>query len=465
MGRRERPVDPNAGPVQRFAFELRKLRTNCGRPTYRAMADKVSYSAPALSSAAAGERLPSLAVTLAYVTACGGDAEEWETRWREVTQELAGQVVEDGAISPYRGLARYEPDDARWFFGRDRLVDELTALVAAHQFVSLVGASGSGKSSLLRAGLIARLRNERPLPEPVAAIRIFTPGERPMRHASLLKPAEGIGDTIIVVDQFEELFTACTNRREQTHFIALLLSVRGAKSRVRVVVSVRADFYGRCAEHADLAAAMGQAHLLVGPMDTQEVRDAIVKPATASGLIVERSLTTLLVEEIASEPAALPLLSHVLLETWRRRRSRSLTLEGYERAGGMQGALAQTAEDVFAELSPTQAKHARRVFLRLIVPGEGAPTQPGRPNVRRSSACNRTTSRSCSNALPTPASSLSTAPLSRSPTRPSCGRGPDCASGSRRVATHYGFTTAWPTPRMPGTSCTTTQMRSIEAPS
>ncbi|MGV9311162.1 nSTAND1 domain-containing NTPase [Streptomyces sp. NPDC003691] len=158
MGRREKPLDPAAGPVQRFAHELRELRRRAGGPTYRDMARSSPYTAPTLSAAAAGERLPSLAVALAYVSACGagGRAAEWELRWREAAAD-GGPGPDDGP-GPYPGLARYGPEDSGRFFGREDLVAELLALTRRHRFAALVGASGSGKSSLLRAGLIPAVR-------------------------------------------------------------------------------------------------------------------------------------------------------------------------------------------------------------------------------------------------------------------------------------------------------------------
>ncbi|MGY0058296.1 nSTAND1 domain-containing NTPase [Streptomyces sp. LZ34] len=379
MGRRESPLDPNAGPVQRFAYELRKLRSEAGAPTYRAMAQRVPYSLTTLSRAAAGEQLPSLPVTLAYVEACGGERAHWEERWREAEAEATGLPPEDDdATPPYRGLARFEPGDHERFFGRERLVSDLLELVRESRFAAVFGPSGSGKSSLLRAGLIPALRDgtAAPLPRP-SVIRVLTPGDRPLRtHADALGPKLGPkgdhGDTWIVVDQFEEVFTLCQDPAERAEFIERLLSAQDEDSRLRVVIGVRADFFGRCAEHRELTAALRGATLLVGTMGRAELREAIVKPAAAEGLIVERALTARIVEEVVDEPGGLPLMSHALLETWRRRRSRALTVEAYEAAGGVHGAIALTAERVYEELSERQAEAARRIMLRLITPGEGA---------------------------------------------------------------------------------------------
>ncbi|MEU7583554.1 hypothetical protein AB0B50_38950 [Streptomyces sp. NPDC041068] len=384
MGRREKPVDPAEGPVQRFAFELRKLRQEAGAPTYRAMAQSAEYSVTALAYAVAGEKLPSLPVALAYAGACGGDPEEWERRWREAAQEEAALPPEgdETAEPPYRGLARYEPGDRALFFGRSQLTNTLVRLVGEHRFTAIVGPSGSGKSSLLRAGLIPALRQGTSPQAPLAGIRILTPGAHPVQaHASALRPKDGQGDTLVVVDQFEEVFTLCRDPGERAQFIEQLLAAQDPAGRLRVVLGVRADFYGRFLEHGQLAAAAQEASLPVGPMTPAELREAIVKPAAAQGLIVERALTARLIDEVADEPGALPLLSHALLETWRRRKGRSLTVQAYEASGGVTGALARTAEDLYTQLPADHADLTRRILLRLIAPGDGV------PDTRRPIAC------------------------------------------------------------------------------
>ncbi|MFD0412265.1 hypothetical protein [Streptomyces sp. NPDC127108] len=372
MGRKENPVDPSAGPVQQFAFELRKLRQEADSPTYRQMARSARYSVTALSQAAAGTALPSLAVTLAYVRACGGNVPQWERRWKEAHEATALAEPREGRMQPpYQGLARFEPDDHDRFFGRDTLVDVARALMSEHRFTAVLGPSGSGKSSVLRAGLIPALRAGA---DGLAAIRILTPGEHPLRtHAPALHPADSDADTVVIVDQFEEVFTLCHDPAERTAFIERLLTSRDPDSRLRVVIAVRADFYGRCAERRTLANALTASSLLVGPMSEAELREVVVKPAQAVGLIVERDLTARLISEIKDEPGGLPLLSHVLLETWRRCRGRALTMEAYEAAGGLHGAIAQTAETIHTQFTEAQADLARLLLLRLITPGEGAP--------------------------------------------------------------------------------------------
>lgn len=194
MGRPERPLDPESGPVQRLACELRELRRTAGGPSYRAMAETAGFSATTLSQAAAGERLPSLAVVEGYVRACGGDPGQWAPRWEEAEAERAGSPPgeEPEGPAPYRGLVRFEPDHRHLFFGRDRVVAEVGELVCDHRFAVLFGPSGSGKSSLLRAGLIPRLQQEIADRDHPAALRILTPGPTPATsYGHLLAPARG----------------------------------------------------------------------------------------------------------------------------------------------------------------------------------------------------------------------------------------------------------------------------------
>ncbi|MGW6268912.1 nSTAND1 domain-containing NTPase [Streptomyces sp. NPDC055060] len=375
MGRPETDIDPGLGPVQRFAFELRKLRQEAGGITYRQMARRVEVSVSTLSRAANGEQLPSLPVALAYVRACDGEEQAWEERWREAVSDQARAAdlgAEETAPSPYRGLTRFDVGDAELFFGRGKVTDALVHAVAQHRVFAVFGPSGSGKSSLLRAGLIPRLRGLDG-PQRPAAVRILTPGEHPLRtHDTVCAPAPGPGDTWLVVDQFEEVFTLCRDPGERAGFLARLLAAAEPANRLRVVLGVRADFYGRCAEHRELAEALREANLLVGPMSPAELREAVVRPAQSAGLIVERELTARLVQEADGEPGGLPLLSHALRETWRRRQGRALTMDAYDAAGGLHGAIAQTAEEIYTGLSSDHAELARLILLRLITPGDGS---------------------------------------------------------------------------------------------
>ncbi|MBB5896048.1 hypothetical protein ACFFS4_24945 [Kutzneria kofuensis] len=359
MPRAERPLELDGSALAEFAADLRKLREQAGRPPYRELAARAHFSHTTLSDAAGGRRVPSLAVTLAFVRCCGGDAAEWERRWRALRAELdARSAAPDDAVAgaPYVGLASYEVADADRYVGREQLVSDLAARVRRQPFTAVFGPSGSGKSSALRAGLIPALSGDR-------RVVLCTPGADPM--AAL----DGTADAdVIVVDQFEELFTLCGDESERERFIAALLDAADER---HVVIGVRADFYPHCAQHSGLVAAMRDAQVTVGPMTTDELRRAIVAPAARAQCSVEGALLATLMSEAAGRPAILPLLSHALLETWRRRAGAKLTLAGYESAGGIAHALARTADSVFDGFSNAQQKIARDLFVRLCVLGEG----------------------------------------------------------------------------------------------
>ncbi|WP_431919254.1 hypothetical protein [Micromonospora wenchangensis] len=375
-------MDPGEGPAQRFAVALRKLRQSAGNPTYRVLAKRAHYSATTLAQAAAGDRLPTLAVAVAYARACDGDPEEWTARWRSAVAELdattspaTGASDQVGDRPPYLGLAAYGPDDADLFCGRDRLVADLTDRLARHRFVALVGPSGSGKSSLLRAGLLPAWRADEDL-----RTVVITPGAHPVRELAdnPLTDADGL----LIVDQFEEVFSLCADESERETFICALLAVAGeAGGRTRVVIGVRADFYAHCTRVPELVAALQDAQLLVGPMTPEELSVAVIEPAARTGLMVEKTLVATIIAEAASRPAVLPFVSHALWETWRRRRGTGLFLAGYQAAGGLDGALAQSADRVFGELDEEHRRAVRRILLRLTALGDG--TEDTRRRVAR----------------------------------------------------------------------------------
>jgi WD40 repeat protein/class 3 adenylate cyclase len=252
-------------------------------------------------------------------------------------------------VCPYPGLPAFEVDDAARFFGRDAVITDLVARLRASGFVALVGASGSGKSSVLRAGVAAQWGS---LP-----VTVLTPEAGP---DCLVE-----GDELVIVDQLEEVFTLGTDPDRQTRFLESIIARRGP-----VAVGIRADFYGRCAEHAGFAQAVAQHHVLLGPMNDDELRQAITGPAAAAGLRIERALVDILVAEVAGEPGAMPLLSHALRATWEHRDGRTLTLDAYRETGGLRSAVAATAEQVYESLGPEARGLARRTFLALTQPGE-----------------------------------------------------------------------------------------------
>jgi DNA-binding SARP family transcriptional activator/WD40 repeat protein len=335
-----------------------------------------------------------------------------EARW--LRDEIAGGVLERQAalvqanepvvsgVCPYKGLARYEATDAPFFYGRERLVATLVARLAVDRFVGVVGASGSGKSSLVRAGLLPAL-SAAALPGSDAwPTCTFTPGEHPLRRfaealaplveipapelarrldrqpdelGSMLEAAvrgrEG-ARVVVVVDQFEEIGTLCRDQEERERFAgALVDAVTDPDIPAAVVAVVRADYYGTLTVHPELAQLFEQSQVLVGAMSDAELRRAITEPARRAGLVLEDALADAVCADAGSEPGALPLVSTAMAETWVRRDGITLTLAGYGEAGGVHGALGRLADDVYDGLGPDGQALARRLFLRLAEPGEG----------------------------------------------------------------------------------------------
>jgi WD40 repeat protein/DNA-binding SARP family transcriptional activator len=312
------------------------------------------------------------------------------------------------AVCPYKGLARFEASDAEFFFGRERLVAELVTHLVGTGLVGVVGPSGSGKSSLVRAGLLPALADGvlpgsdrwrqvlmRPGEHPMAELarvgaRPGVPGDSGGGDAAavggkadddtmpwwgagerVLRAIAGEGRLLLAVDQFEEVFTTCRDEGERAAFLAALAEAAWADRNVTVVVAVRADYYGHCAAVPALAGLLAANHMLVGPMEAAELRRAVELPARRAGLRLEPGLADAMVGEVAEEPGGLPLLSCALLESWQHRQGRTLTLAAYHQAGGVHGAVARLAERAWRQLDPGQQQTARRILLRLAGPGEG----------------------------------------------------------------------------------------------
>jgi DNA-binding SARP family transcriptional activator/class 3 adenylate cyclase/WD40 repeat protein len=334
--------------------------------------------------------------------------------FRAMRDAIAGGVFErerlaarapDGValgVCPYKGLARYEPADAPFFHGRERLVATLVARIAVDRFAGVIGASGSGKSSLVRAGLLPAL-SAGALPGSGAwPTCTFTPGEHPLRSfAEALAPLSGIPgaelarrldrqpdelgsvlDTavrgldgarvVVVVDQFEEVATVCRDQGERERFATALVDAVTDPSVPAVVVPiVRADYHRALTVHPELARLFEQSQLLVGAMGDADLRRAITEPARRAGLVLEDGLVDAVCAEAGSEPGALPLVSTAMAETWVRREDATLTLAGYSDARGVHGALARLADDVYGGLDEGGQVVSRRLFLRLAEPGEG----------------------------------------------------------------------------------------------
>jgi WD40 repeat protein/DNA-binding SARP family transcriptional activator len=289
---------------------------------------------------------------------------------REPVRPSAPAVEPSVVVCPFKGLAPFGAADAAYFFGRERLVDELLAHLAGAAFLGLVGPSGSGKSSLLQAGLLPALADGA-LPGSAGwRLQLVRPADG--TQLDLVAPEDG-ARTVVAVDQLEELFTLPSTEDERSAFLDDL--VRAALDPARrhvVVVALRADFYGRCAAYADFATLLSSNHVLLGPMKRDELARAIEQPALQAGLRVERALVDALVGDVEGEPGALPLLSTSLLELWRERDGRLLTSASYRLAGGVHGAVARLAEKAFSQLSEEERGLARAIFLRLATEEDGA---------------------------------------------------------------------------------------------
>jgi len=338
------------------------------------------------------------------------DMASWAEAARRLVDEAADVVAPSPlrsvraptASSPYKGLAAFQPEDATRFFGRDELVAVLVARLDRNRMLVVGGPSGSGKSSLVRAGLIPAMgAGALPGSErwPVA---LYTPRAGPVAelsyHVAKLARAvthrsgsldtlithdrdeiryqvdlitEASGGLLMVIDQFEELFTL-NGRQQQEEFVAMLSDlVDPSGSRLRLVLALRADFYGACATFPWLADRISTNQVLVGPMTRNELRQAIEQPALVAALRLEEGLVDAALDDGGDEPGALPLVSHAMAETWRRRHGTLLTLAAYREAGGVAGAIAKTADATYGELAEDERESCRRLMLRLVTPGEG----------------------------------------------------------------------------------------------
>ncbi|MCZ7543276.1 MAG: TIR domain-containing protein [Anaerolineae bacterium] len=315
--------------------------------------------------------------------------------------------------SPFKGLEAFQEADAPYFFGRDKLIDSLVERLRAqpgqppNRFLTLIGASGSGKSSVVRAVLIPRLRSGALPGSETWPVVIFTPGPRPLESLatrllplvggelwtlmdsldarkdrlhlaiqSLLAQASDATRVVLVVDQFEEIFTRAAEA-ERLRFLDLLLhtaTVDGGKG--LVIITLRADFYAPCTRHPELARLLEAHQVIVTPLLRNELREAISAPAEVVGLRYRDGLVDTLLDDVHGQDGALPLLQYALQELYQRREGRDLTVTAYERIGGVHGALARRAEDVFEALGPAQRDVVRRLLLRLVeVDERGEPTR------------------------------------------------------------------------------------------
>jgi ABC-type branched-subunit amino acid transport system ATPase component len=281
-------------------------------------------------------------------------------------QRALGSFEADGAVveqaCPFKGLASFDVADADDFFGREQLVAEIVARLPGATLLGVVGPSGSGKSSIVRAGLSSALAGGALPGSEHWTQTVIRPGEHPLAELERAR-TRGTGSRhLLVVDQLEEVFTICRDEDERAAFLdALIASTPGET----LVVAARADFYGRFAVLPALASSLAENHVLVGPMEADDLRRAIELPARRAGLLVEPALVDALVADVTDEPGGLPLLSTALVELWQRRDGRTLRLDTYRESGGVRGAVARLAENAYANLTAEQRAIARSILLRL----------------------------------------------------------------------------------------------------
>ncbi len=307
--------------------------------------------------------------------------------------------------NPYKGLQAFQSADYQVFFGRERatarLIERLGESGQYVRFLAIVGPSGSGKSSLVKAGLIPALwRGVLPGSEKWFVVEML-PGARPldsleialtkvaanqaknlrehlerdphglMRAAELILPNDN-SDLLLIIDQFEELFILVADETERRHFLDLLVTaVTTPRSRVRLVVTLRADFYDRPLHYPECAQLLHHRLETVLPLSAEELERAITGPAEQIGVTFEPGLVATIVSEVNYQPGALPLLQYALTELFERRQGRLLTQAAYRDIGGTVGALAKRADQVYAEMTPENQELARQIFLRLVTLGEG----------------------------------------------------------------------------------------------
>ncbi|MCV6636980.1 caspase family protein [Candidatus Albibeggiatoa sp. nov. NOAA] len=312
---------------------------------------------------------------------------------------------------PYKGLRFFDEADAKYFHGREALTEQLIDAVRSSHFLAVLGVSGSGKSSVIRAGLLHQLRLGKHLGESRDwhLCKPFTPAQnerKPLENLAqalvdddlppatrlkelesvlhfLAKGAAGLQqllDTIdaprvvLVIDQFEELFTRC-DEQDREQFLACILGVlpepNATVDKLCVILTLRADFLGKCAEqdYSGLNTYLDAHRITVTPMTEAELSDAILKPAQAVGLEVEPELVTAMLQDV--DAASLPLLEYSLWVLWEHRRVNRLTVEDYIRAGRVQGTLQQSADKAYADLSAEEQTVAQWIFLGLTQLGEG----------------------------------------------------------------------------------------------
>ena len=386
-----------------FGDLLRFLRRRVGL-TQTELAIAVGYGHTQISRLEQNLRLPDIpTIQTQFISALGlEDEPKVVARLLDLAAHVRREDAPALGLCPYKGLNYFDEADADLYVGREaltaKLVERTLSLNSNSQrFLAIVGASGSGKSSLVRSGLVPALRwnalstdwqihiltpTASPLESLAESLTVETPDSTstaifvddlardPRSLHVLAKDKLGFKKgqrLLLVIDQFEELFALCRSEEERASFISNLLTATfEPNGPVILIITLRADFYAHCASYPQLREALAQHQEYIGAMNNEELKRAVEEPAQRGRWEFEPGLIYLLLRDVGHEPGALPLLSHALLETWQRRRGRTMTLSGYASSGGVRGAIAETAETVFTDqFTHEQQAIARRIFLRL----------------------------------------------------------------------------------------------------
>ncbi|MCC5665909.1 caspase family protein [Nostoc sp. CHAB 5784] len=293
-----------------------------------------------------------------------------------------GEKIAFNQENPYRGLYAFESEQAQYFCGRDEAVRTLISRLAESRFLAVIGYSGSGKSSLVKAGLLPQLKGDRLPGSSQWAIASFTPGEHPLGKLVdiLARQQQQNQPHLLFIDQFEEVFTLCQDDEERKAFIRLVAQeVKNTGGESRIILTIRGDFLNRCADYIEIITLINRippTSFIVTPMSFTELEEAIEKPAKLHGVTFEHGLVSQISADVVNRPGALPILQYALKELWRvcieepESPEPLLTRKGYEEIGGVKGALDKRATILYQSLTTIDQAFARRLFMELVQLGE-----------------------------------------------------------------------------------------------
>jgi WD40 repeat protein len=342
----------------------------------RAALDRHVKIIPVLLPPPRPEGVPPLLANLAWVDFQQGFDPQALSRLLAETRETAPGPARSTVVTgaPYRGLEPFREQDAQFFFGRQQVVQEMIdKLREGARLVGLAGASGSGKTSLVQAGLFPILRSGAVPGSDFWPLATLSLGTDPlMELAATLGPLLAAGSPFLLfIDQFEVLFSVCSPEERRAFLARLLPGLEKKDSPLRAVIAIREDFLGACLEEPRLARFLESHLITVRPLPREELRKAIEEPAQRAGIAFEAGLVERILDDVGDVPGALPLLQALLDRLWRRQQRGFLTASAYDQMGGVRGVIAYQAEEVYARLTSAEQRIARRLLLRLVHTGEG----------------------------------------------------------------------------------------------